>query len=191
MEDADAFIIERIRAGERDEFRTLVQRHSRSVFRLAYRMTGNTTDAEEVVQETFVRAYKQLARYESRSSFSTWLFRIAANYSLDLIRMRKRHQRNTQTIESGEELDHLSTIASPEPGQDRLYQSAELRKHLDNAIRRLTEQERVAFLLRHMEGKSIEEIGTILDLGVSATKNSIFRAVRKLREALHPVVSST
>src|SRR5437870_11178681 len=86
-----AAVLARARQGDSEAFRALVERHSRSVFRLAFRMTGNEQDAEDVVQETFLRAYKQLSHYESRSSFSTWLYRIASNYSLDLIRMRKRH----------------------------------------------------------------------------------------------------
>src|SRR5437764_7813317 len=92
MEETDAAALARAKAGDKDGFRLLVERHSRSVFRLAYRMTGNEQDAEDVVQETFLRAFKQLNHYESRSSFSTWLYRIASNYSLDLIRMRKRHE---------------------------------------------------------------------------------------------------
>src|SRR5580693_2720557 len=91
MEDSDSVAVARVKAGDDDAYRTLVDRHSRSVFRLAYRMTGNQQDSEDVVQETFMRAYKQLPRYEARSSFSTWLYRIAANYSLDLVRRRKRH----------------------------------------------------------------------------------------------------
>src|ERR671918_462586 len=90
MEDADTLAIERAKAGDSEGFRTLVDRHSRSVFRLAYRMTGNEADAEDVVQETFLRAYRQLASYEERSSFSTWLYRIAANYALDMIRSKRR-----------------------------------------------------------------------------------------------------
>ena len=91
MEVEAGSAVERARAGDSDAFRLLVEQHSRSIFRLAFRMTGNEQDAEDVVQETFLRAFKQLDRYEARSSFSTWLFRIASNYSLDLIRMRKRH----------------------------------------------------------------------------------------------------
>ena len=86
MEDSDSVAVARVKAGDGDAYRPLVDRHSRSVFRLAYRMTGNEQDSEDVVQETFMRAYKQLHRYEARSSFSTWLYRIAANYSLDLVR---------------------------------------------------------------------------------------------------------
>src|SRR5918993_4712563 len=125
MDDADALAIERAKAGDSDGFRTLVQRHSRSVFRLAYRMTNNEFDAEDVVQETFLRAYKQLDSYESRSSFSTWLYRIAANYSLDLIRSRKRHA--ARRAPNGiEDEDVLDTVRSQDPGQDRLYYSAQL-----------------------------------------------------------------
>ena len=89
--------------GIRTAFAPLVERHSRSVFRLAYRLTGNEQDAEDVVQETFLRAYKQLENFESRASFGTWLYRIAANYSLDLIRSRKRHHEHRPAAEDEED----------------------------------------------------------------------------------------
>ena len=189
MEATDLAAVERTRAGDTAAFRVLVERYGRSVFRLAFRMTGNEFDAEDVVQETFLRAFKQLDSYESRSSFSTWLYRIAANYSLDLIRSRKRHA-SRRVTESPDEEDILDSVKATDPGQDRVYYSAQVRERLDAALQLLSEQERTAFLLRHFEGQSIEQIGAVLDLGVSATKNSIFRAVRKIREALEPVVSS-
>jgi RNA polymerase sigma-70 factor, ECF subfamily len=189
MEATDLAAVERTRAGDTAAFRVLVERYGRSVFRLAFRMTANEFDAEDVVQETFLRAYKQLDSYESRSSFSTWLYRIAANYSLDLIRSRKRHA-SRRALESSEEEDVLESIKATDPSQDRIYYSTQVKQRLEAALALLTDQERTAFLLRHFEGKSIEEIGAILDLGVSATKNSVFRAVRKVREALEPVVSS-
>src|ERR1700736_5297703 len=92
MEEHDGGAVERARSGDGDAFRLLVERHSRNVFRLAFRMTGNEQDAEDGVQETFLRAYRQLDKYETRSSFGTWLFRIASNYSLDLLRSRKRRE---------------------------------------------------------------------------------------------------
>jgi RNA polymerase sigma-70 factor, ECF subfamily len=189
MEATDLAAVERTRAGDTAAFRVLVERYGRSVFRLAFRMTGNEFDAEDVVQETFLRAFKQLDSYESRSSFSTWLYRIAANYSLDLIRSRKRHA-SRRVTESTDEEDILDSVKTTEPGQDRIYYSAQVKERLDAALQLLSDQERTAFLLRHFEGQSIEQIGAVLDLGVSATKNSIFRAVRKIREALEPVVSS-
>ena len=89
MEAEASGALERARSGDNEAFRLLVQQHGRGIFRLAYRMTGNEEDAEDVVQETFLKAYRQIDRYEARCSFSTWLYRIASNCSLDLIRKRK------------------------------------------------------------------------------------------------------
>src|SRR5207302_10534862 len=87
-----AAVLARARQGDSEAFRALVERHSRSVFRLAFRMTGNEQDAEDVVQESFLRAYKQLGRFESRANFGTWLDRIVANWSVDMMRMKQeRH----------------------------------------------------------------------------------------------------
>src|SRR3979409_2775484 len=87
--ESDAIAVERTLAGDRDAFRILVERHSRNVFRLAYRMTGNQQDAEEVVQEAFLRAYQKLEQFESRANFGTWVYRIAANYAIDRMRQKK------------------------------------------------------------------------------------------------------
>src|SRR5512145_1862254 len=88
MPQTDAAAVALARGGDSEAFRALVERHSRAVFRLAHRMTGNAHDAEDVVQETFLRAYRQLGRFESRANFGTWLHRIAVNCSIDLIRSR-------------------------------------------------------------------------------------------------------
>ena len=88
MTHTDAATVALARDGNSEAFRALVEHHSRAVYRLAHRMTGNPSDAEDVVQETFLRAYKQLGRFESRANFGTWLHRIAVNCSIDLIRSR-------------------------------------------------------------------------------------------------------
>src|SRR5579872_4914525 len=104
----------RARRGDGEAFRELVERHSRSVFRLAFRMTGNEHDAADVVQESFLRAYKQLGRFESRANFGTWLYRITANCAVDLMRSRQsRHD-----VSRGESLDtevHQPTADAPDP----------------------------------------------------------------------------
>jgi RNA polymerase sigma-70 factor, ECF subfamily len=189
MEDSDGAVVIRAQSGDGDAFRMLVERHSRSVFRLAYRMTGNEQDAEDVVQETFLRAYKQLSHYESRSSFATWLYRIASNYSLDLIRMRKRHEQRRETgTEEGR--DVLDTVPATQPGQDRLVFSNQVSERVSAAMNELSDLERSAFVLRHFEGLSIEEIGGMLGTSLNATKHSIFRAVQKLRKRLEPLVAT-
>jgi RNA polymerase sigma-70 factor (ECF subfamily) len=181
--------VERAQSGDSDAFRLLVEQHSRAVFRLAFRMTGNEQDAEDVVQETFLRAYRQLDRYEARASFSTWLYRIASNYSLDLIRMRKRHEDKRERGKA-EEKDILQTLPVNTPGPDRITYSSQVKERVNEALNELSAQERTAFVLRHFEGMSIDEIGETLGTGTNATKHSIFRAVQKLRRSLEPVVST-
>jgi RNA polymerase sigma-70 factor (ECF subfamily) len=177
----------RARRGDSEAFRELVERHSRTVFRLAFRMTGNEHDAEDVVQESFLRAYKQLGRFESRANFGTWLYRITANCAVDLMRSRQaRHD-----VSRGESLDadiHQPTAEAP--GPDRMAQSAEIEATVQNALGGLSPLERAAFTLRHYEGRSIDEIATTLGLGTSAAKHSVFRAVKKLRLALEPLRAS-
>lgn len=186
MQETEAAAIARARTGDGEAFRLLVERHSRSVFRLGFRLTGNQHDAEDVVQETFLRAYKQLDRYDGRASFHTWIYRIASNYALDLLRGRKRvEQRKDEN-----QLPVVESIAADDPAADRLVYSTQVRRRLSDAMEDLSQQERSAFVLRHYEGLSIEQIGDALGLAESATKNSIFRAVQKLRRALEPVMGA-
>ncbi len=187
MEESDSSAVSRALAGDRDAFRTLVERHSRALFRLAYRMTGNEQDAEDVVQVAFLRAWRDLRNYESRSSFGTWLHRIAANYSLDLIRQKKSRDRG-RMVNHREDSDVLDRVAASAPGQDRLVFSGRVRETVEAALQTLTAQERTAFVLRHFEGLSIQEIGASLGTGTNATKHSVFRAVQKLRQALEPMM---
>ena len=188
--DAEASgAVERAQSGDIEAFRLLVEQHSRALFRLAFRMTGNEQDAEDVVQETFLRAYRQLAHFEARASFSTWLHRIAANYSLDLIRMRRRHEEKRERGNS-ENRDILQSIPEPTPGPDRILFGTQVRDRVNAALDELSAQERTAFVLRHFEGLSIDEIGQALGTGTNATKHSIFRAVQKLRRSLEPVVGA-
>jgi RNA polymerase sigma-70 factor (ECF subfamily) len=179
-----AAVLARARQGDSEAFRVLVDGHSRSVFRLAYRMTGNEQDAEDVVQESFLRAYRQLGRFESRANFGTWLYRIVANCSVDLMRAKQaRHD-----ISRSESLDAADQMPAVDlPGPERLAESAEIRARVGDALNGLSPLERAAFTLRHYEGRSIDEISRTLGLGTSAAKHSVFRAVRKLRAALAPL----
>jgi RNA polymerase sigma-70 factor (ECF subfamily) len=156
-------------------------------------MTGNEQDAEDVVQESMLRAYKQLAKFDRRASFSTWLYRIATNCSLDLVRSRKRRTED-RTAASGEGRGDTEgpamTVASQDPNPERMALSGEVRERLAAAMDDLSPVERAAFVLRHFEGMCIEEIGRALECQPGAAKHSVFRAVQKLRRALEPVVSA-
>lgn len=189
MPESDAMAVALAREGDSQAFRALVERHSRSLFRLAYRLTGSREDAEDVVQEAFLRAYRQLHRFESRANFATWLYRIAVNCSFDVMRARP-HRETAHAAEDLERAAAVSPARDGEPDQDRLVFSGEVRQRVTDALSALSPMERAAFVLRHFEGLSIEEIGETLGLRTNATKHSIFRAVRKVRAALEPVMKA-
>ncbi|HET9265627.1 MAG TPA: sigma-70 family RNA polymerase sigma factor [Vicinamibacterales bacterium] len=188
MPQTDAATVAMARDGDSEAFRVLVERHGRAVFRLAHRMTGSASDAEDVVQETFLKAYKQLGRFESRSDFGTWLHRIAVNCSIDLIRSRPHRE----TGHDAEDLEHFGAASDAHGARqrtpERLMMSTEVHERVTAAMGILSQMERAAFVLRHFEGQSIDEISRALGLKVNATKHSIFRAVRKMRVALEPLV---
>jgi RNA polymerase sigma-70 factor (ECF subfamily) len=170
----------------------LVERHSRNVYRLAYRMTGNQQDAEEVVQEAFLRAYQKLSQFASRANFGTWVYRIAANYAIDRMRQKKSEDSNralpARETEDGLEMDLMSTVPDAAPSPERLAQSGQLAAQMRRALRELTPAERTAFVMRHWGGSGIDEIADALNSSASAAKNTVFRSVQKLRKALEPFV---
>ena len=187
MEESDAALVARAREGDQDAFRVLVERHGSRVFQLAYRMTGIQQDAEDVVQETFLRAYRYLKNFESRADFCTWLHRIAVNCSFDVLRRRSRREEDPEGLgtEAWEELFQLSAKT---PAPDAAALNAEVRQRVAEAMKLLTPLERAAFVLRHFEDKSIGEICVSLDVKESAAKQCVFRAVQKLRKVLAPVL---
>jgi len=194
LRQTDAIAIERVLAGDRDAYRALVDRHSRNVHRLAYRLTGNAHDAEDVVQEAFLRAYQKLQQFEARANFGTWVYRIAANYAIDRLRQRQKEEsrREQPDKESSDapEQDPLMRVRDEKPTPERLMQSTQLRREMQRAISKLSDAERTAFVMRHWEGRGIEEIAGALKSNSSAAKNTVFRAVQKLRHALEPFLES-
>ena len=191
---SDAAAVERTLAGEREAYRVLVERHSAYVYRVAYRMKGNSHDAEEVVQEAFLRAYQKLRQFAGNANFGTWVYRIAANYAIDRLRQKKneesRREVSTRKPESDTEADPLSQIRDQSPNPERLAGSAQLATKMQQALQALTPAERTAIVMRHWDGCGIDEIAEVLKSNNSATKNTVFRAVQKLRQALKPFAES-
>src|SRR5229473_954864 len=187
---SDAAAVERTLAGEREAYRVLVERHSAYVYRVAYRMMGNSHDAEEVVQEAFLRAYQKLRQFAGNANFGTWVYRIAANYAIDRLRQRKneelRRENPKRHAEGEADVDVLSRIRDEAPNPERLAGSAQMAEKMKEALEALTPAERTAIVMRHWDGCGIEEIAAVLKSNSSATKNTVFRAVQKLRRALTP-----
>jgi RNA polymerase sigma-70 factor, ECF subfamily len=187
---SDAIAVERTLAGERDAYRVLVERHGVKVYRLAYRMTGNSHDAEEIVQEAFLRGYQKLRQFTGNANFGTWVYRIAANYAIDRIRRRKSEDARKEPVskagEDGLEVEPVNQVTDPGPSPERLAGSVQLAEKMKEALDALTPAERTAIVMRHWEGCGIEEIAMVLKSNSNATKNTVFRAVCKLRKALEP-----
>jgi RNA polymerase sigma-70 factor, ECF subfamily len=189
MATSDEAAVQQVLGGDRDAFRVLVERHSRHVFRVAYRITGNEPDAEEVVQETFLRAYKRLQGFKFDSAFSTWLQSIAANCSFTLVEQRNRL--NKGRVQPHEEDEEPMEFPSGSPSPEKLVLSGEVGSKVAEVLEQLSASERTAFVMRHFEGLGIDEIGKALGTSDGATKNCIYRAVQKMRTALQPLVGPT
>ncbi len=178
MEPDDDALVQQAQQGDADAFRELVERHSARVFRISWRITGDEASAEDAVQETFLRVYRSLHRFDARSRFGTWLHRIAVNTAVEVMRKKRPET----------QLEEPEPIPSSEPGPERAALSQEVQRSVRTALGELSPMERTAFVLRHFEGRPIAEICRHLGLRESAGKQAIFRAVRKLRRALEPLV---
>jgi len=191
----DAEAISRVLAGERDAYREVMERHFHAVHRIAFRITGNEGDAEEATQEAFVRAYDSLGSFRQDAAFATWIARIAMNTSINLVRRRRRdllHDAPRIADEFGgkdSQAERTVQVADGAAGPERMLLEREAAAMRERAMAELTEMERTAFTLRHVEEISIAEIAEALEIAPNAAKQAVFRAVSKLRRALKPVAS--
>ncbi len=182
MDKAETEAIRDVLAGDRDAYRVLMDRHFCSVARVAFRITGNETDAEEAAQEAFLRAYNKLPSFRQDSAFSTWIMRIAMNTAINLVERRKRDlsYHAPRMADEPSIADHTVQIADRQAGpQVRLLNR--------EAMAELTPMERTAFTLRHMEDVPMAEIAAALNITSNSAKQAVFRAVSKLRRSLTPI----
>lgn len=181
MSDDETRWIAQARNGNQAAFRHLVDAHARALYAVCVRITGEATSAEDAVQEALFNAYRHLPSFDGRAQFATWLKRIAINEALQQVRKRGGYAR----VDQLDDTDPAAlTICDPQPSPERIAGSAELARVLEHQLAAMTALERTAFSLRHHEGQSIEEIAGALSMNISACKQAVFRAVRKLRGAL-------
>lgn len=177
METGDSVIIRRVLDGDPDAYAVLVARHRDRLARFAVHMLGNRADAEEALQDAFVRAYRALGRCEDPDRFGAWIFRILANRCRTMRGRRGRHQRTFVQDEVA-----ILSAAEPHP-EDR----SAWREEIDLALARLEPEQREAFLLKHVEGLEYEEMAKITGAGISALKMRVKRACDRLRALLQEV----
>jgi RNA polymerase sigma-70 factor (ECF subfamily) len=185
MDAAELDLVRRARGGDAEAFRGIVETHSRPLWRAAWRILGDPEAAEDAVQEAFLRAWRALASFDEAAELSTWLYRIAVNAAIDQRRGRRRRQAIAAPLPT--DLDGEVAVRTDEPDPHRRAVSGEVARRARAAIESLPDAERTALLLRHFEGRSIAEIALALGRGENAAKQTVFRAVRKLRSALGPL----
>jgi len=181
----EAGLVAKAKAGDNSAFSELVEHYERRVFRMAKQITQNEEDAEDVLQETFLKAYSHLEDFQGNSKFYTWLVRIAVNEAL--MKLRKRRSDKTvpldDPIDTGEDVV-VREIAVWEDDPEQRYSRDELGTILDEAIQSLKPAYRTVFVLRDIEELSIEEAAEALGLSISAVKSRLLRARLQLREKL-------
>jgi RNA polymerase sigma-70 factor (ECF subfamily) len=181
----DVALVERVRSGDVLAYNDLVRKYDRQVFRIAQHITQNREDAEDVMQDAFLKAYEKLDQFQGNSKFYTWLVRIAVNESL--MRLRKRRSGKTVSIDEDIETDEGSVprdLADWAPNPEQNYSQTELAEILRKTIQGLPQGFRIVFVLRDVEGLSTEETAETLGLSIPAVKSRLLRARLQLRERL-------
>jgi len=185
MSEQPALDLDALRSGDREEFALMVDTYSTRIYRLALRMMGNEQEAEDILQETFMNAYRALPSFEGRSSISTWLYRIASNQAL--MRLRKKNPASVSVDEpmvddEWEEIPRQFVDWCCLPEQELM--ASEAIETLDNALDTLTPSLRTVFILRDVNGLSTRETSNILKISEAAVKTRLLRSRLKLREVL-------
>jgi len=184
-ENAETGLVQAARAGDLEAFGQLVKLYDRNVFRIAQHITHNEEDAQDVVQEAFLKAYTNLEQFQGNSKFYTWLVRIAVNEAL--MKLRKRRNSKTVSLDEDVETEEGSMpreVADWSPNPEQIYGQTELGDILKKTIQGLSPAFRTVFVLRDVEGLSTEETAETLSLSVPAVKSRLLRARLQLRERL-------
>jgi RNA polymerase sigma-70 factor (ECF subfamily) len=181
----DLDLVDRVRAGDMDAYEQLVRQYERRVFRIAQNITQNREDAEDVVQDAFLKAYKNINRFQGNSKFYTWLVRIAVNEAL----MKLRRRRTSRVVSMDDEVQTEEgaiprEFADWSPNPEQMYGREELNEILSKTVQGLPPAFRTVFTLRDVDGLSTEETAEALKLSVPAVKSRLLRARLQLRERL-------
>lgn len=199
MATPDDALIRRCRAGEEAAFEEMVAAYHRRVWSIAYQMSGDPDDADDITQEAFVRVYRSIGRFREESSFSTWLYRITMNLCTDFLRRRRRHgeplsldqveaEGRAETRQSPIAAGSVAGTHNPSGNPLREAETAELRSRLTEAVLSLPEYYRAVVVLRDIEGLSYREIASVLGCPEGTVMSRLFYAKRALRERLRGYV---
>jgi RNA polymerase sigma-70 factor (ECF subfamily) len=184
----DIVLVHEAQRGNRAAFEELVRHHDRTVLRLALHLTGSESEAQDIYQEAFLKAYRNLPGFRFECSFYTWVYRIVVNLCLDHLRKRQVRKEDAPVAvdEDGKAYDLLEQVPDPRAGADpeRGLMNRELTARIGRALARLSPRERMVFELKHYHGLKLRTVGEILHTTEETAKNTLFRATQKLRGSL-------
>ena len=184
----DTTLVREAQRGNRAAFEELVRHYDQAVLRLALHLTGSESDAQDVYQDAFLKAYKSIGNFRFECSFYTWIYRIVTNLCLDQLRKRqvRKEDAPVATDCDGEQYDVLSQVPDARAGAnpERDLMRRELGSRISRALEKLTPRERMVFELKHYQGLKLRTVGEILNTTEETAKNTLFRATQKLRGAL-------
>lgn len=183
--EVEADLIRAAQQGNLAAFEELICRYDRAVLGLAMRLTGSQEEAQDVYQEAFLKAYKNIGRFRRESSFYSWVYRIVTNVGMDRLRTQRsrREQSPIVTDRQGRNYDLTEQLVESRPhaNPERVALQQELRREIDFALQKLTPRERIVFELKNYEGLGLRAVGEILNTSEETAKNTLFRGIRKLR----------
>ena len=188
VESSDKKIIDRVLQGETEVFEVLIKRYQIPIINYVYRMMGDYETAVDLSQEVFLKVYLSLDKYDKSYKFSTWLYKIACNKTIDYLRKRRLSTVSIDDVPQGEEEGRPFEIPSDNPGPDELFFSRDLQERIDKSMEDLPEDYRQLLILRHVNGLSYNEIAEVTHLPLGTVKNRIFRARQRLKEMVYPEV---
>jgi len=180
----ERLLIDRAQQGEMEAFRELVERSKINVYRLAYDLTGNRHDAEDLSQDVFVKAYRSLRLFRGDAKWSTWLYRITVNAAMDRKKTKAQKYLTYHDPSAGEKDDQELMPHDPEPSPDRLTDAGLIRGNIERALEALSAKERSVFVLRHYHDLSLRQIAETMGISEGTVKSFLFRAIRRLRKSL-------
>ncbi len=185
---SDADLILGARNGDMDAFEELVQRYDRHILSLAFSYARNSDDAKDIYQETLIRAYRSIEKFEMRSEFSTWLYRITTNVCLSF----KSREKGRASIFAGRSLPVDRADGSTEPASSETTEGAflraELGREIENALESLSPMQRLVFTMKHYEGYKLREIASITNCSLGTIKRYLYEAVRRLQRELEAAI---
>lgn len=189
--EADRILVERVQAGDKQAFGLLVTKYQRKLARLISRMVRDSAEVEDIVQESFIRAYRALPGFRNDSAFYTWLYRIGVNTAKNWLMTHGRRAQLTRSVdgdeaEGQEDVELLQNTETPE----RLLMTKELGETVNAAVERLPEELRTAITLREIDGLSYEEIAQVMDCPIGTVRSRIFRARDAISAKLRPLLDT-